>query len=599
MNRNKTLSVLLAVSLFSLLFVGVGNVSAIELNDYNSVYVWGDLAATTIIGSEWITDADISVELLPTDVQTTLSMTESGVSDATIIQQVVDLPESSFGRISTDWIGVANDADYPASAGVDYWAINGSTSPLSEDLEFTFATGYPSVSSPSPASGGLYHEIKIMFPTDTDDTVEHGYAYFPLDGDIAGVDSEITDASYLYIQAAMTIDTYNNSLADSGCVFVAFSDGATNYILGTGLANSTSAVFLGATWTGEADDTMADTDVIADSDGKSPVGATGGRVLIEELTPTDGTAYDSGILLNIQDTITADPESADEITAVKVIGWGVAATGQYSEAGADGFTAKVRNVMIVDDIEDLCLYEEVDTSASSTKTGNNFINGTSITLNDDEDYPLSHGSILPLRVNRLVFSDANLKLDGVETWNTAPSSSTLRANRRDTFDTVWGAEEPIAEPTTWYLNVTGLNVDRKITQINIEGEDMYASDGDLSASWTVVDRNSAPSINDYLDIYNEFKDMDGELKITPKTAIPNSNTLQVDVEFSIASGDSEGIALGGIFVAFDNMSLFGISGTGWLGILAVSVAAIIIVIMIGKRTDSKLEQRIDDKFGFS
>lgn len=591
-----SLSIIFIFALSMLAFASVTPVSAASATDTNVPEIFGSQSsAINIINDEYNSNNDIETYLTNTATTSTLSIE----GNRTFTNQVVDLSESTFGKPSSDWLGTANDADFPATAGVNYWNLNGSTSPVAEDSSATVTEG---ISSPSPASSGHYYQTTMTFASDTNTDIDYTFTYNEIDGDITGTDNEITSTSHLYIQAAFKIDQDNDTDANTEVgIFVVFSDGATNYILGAGITNGTAARFMGASdWSTAAATAFVDSDTIADTTGQSPVAATGGRFWVESITPADNTWVEVGVLWNIQDMINNDPETADEITAIKVIGWGITSRIKFSE-GAVATYAKVRNVMIMDNVQDFSLYESILSTDSSTDKTNNWLNGTSITLDQKDRYELSDGFVFQIPVQRLTFSSHDLIYMYETRTLSEKSESSLSFTHSYLFDTSIGSEEPLSAPGTLYLNISSLSETAyQIQQLTLAGDTAFASDGDLNSGWTIVDTNSAPTINEISDVYTNWANIGGDLRITPKTAIAASNEYTVKIKSSAPLGDSifaeSGLAgsaqqLGAFFTQEDFLFL---PLWTWAGIIALLAIATLGMMAF---TESKRERRIKNQVG--
>lgn len=580
----------------SLLFgasVNLTQVAAVEIIDYNAASLTGSLTSFQMIGEEWESDADVASVLDPTDTATTFNFEGT---DWQITNPVIDLSESNFGKISSDWLGVANDADYPASAGVDYWLLNGTSAPVNEKVAATpTLTTNPTSATVNPANGGHKMTVTHYYPADTDAANEEQLSWWPLDGDISGTDDALTSSSYIYFQVALKIDQDNATDSQSVAgVYVAISDGSTWYYIGIQILNGTSAGFMGVVGSTPADDTWTDYDSFSDTTGAAPHVATGGRFYNEKLAIADNTFYETGLLVNIQDLVNADPESADRISTYYIEGWGFNSRTRFSE-GAAAATAEIHNIMVVDDVQDVGLYEQTATTDGTTQQSDNWLNGTSMTLSsgNTDKYPLKDGTVLPLRINRLAFTSAVLEMDGAESW-ASKDRDALKATRLDIFDTDFGAEEPMSEPSTWYLNISSLSSSRQILQIDIEADTAFQSDGDLESSWSISDKDGSPSINDRGDIYTNFNDIDGDLQVTPKTAIPDSNSIQVKITSEYLVTDFETISPIGFFAALvrDTGNWFN-SLPDWIRwLVTIGLIVVIVLVVLALVTRSRLEKKI-------
>ena len=550
--------------------------------------VWGSQATDTIILNEdFVSDDDVDTYLTFEDSQNILYLENT---NARLENQVVDLTTSSFGKHSTDWLGTPNDADYPASAGVDHWVLNGSTNPSESNLA---ASGNPTstVSAPSPASGG-YKMTTTIYPdsTDSDATVESYVASWAVDGDIAGVDDVITEDSYLYIQAALKyVSSQSVAARKSVGITLWFSDGASLYPITFMITNITYAYSVTVDTNGintgtTADDTWytqaADTSIPTIADNIIQTATVGSRVFVEESIATSGTSYEFGYLLNIQNII--DEDSTNGISVTQIEGYSVWMTSMYCNSTTTEYaTITLRNLMIVDNIKDASFYEDTDTEDTTIRQSDNFLNGTSLTLSDSDQYPLENGFdfALDVPINRLV-------LDSFD-YIVSPYSMDLEANE-DTYDLTRvsyfnlkvNSEEPFDAPT-YSCNFTNLDANDGLQQIKFDSVLLFESDGDLRTGHSVSHTSS--TFNEIGDIYDAT--ISEDIVVVPDEAISTSDTsYEIEVTYRLTSAEYDIVV--------------GSTGLGWIDYLKLLPAVILIIVTFGfagkgMKKDKEQELRTD------
>ena len=118
-----------------------------------------------------------------------------------------------------------------------------------------------------------------------------------------------------------------------------------------------------------------------------------------------------------------------------------------------------------------------------------------------------------------------------------------------------------------------------IHQVKIAGDEMFDSSGDLESGWTLVDLNSAPTLNERDDLEANWASISADLKITPNTAITANNELAIYIttklDSSIAEGVFDDMANGNAAESFFEDRVFLLKNVEWLILVgAIAVLAV-------------------------
>lgn len=501
-------------------------VTAQTASGYNKMEVWGSQTTDWVIYHEdYETDDDVLTVITGGDGvdANVLSLFDA---DLRVEALGIDWTESSLGKNTADWTGVVGSTTNTADGGVNYWMVNASTP------DETSAGGngvtWGTVSKTAPASGGYSYMITGTSAESSENSDEdHENRYWVIEEEL--VDIDITPNSYFYFNVAVKSSGVNETKDSRAYVWMVFSDNVND-------------IMIFYTFDASATDSTA----WADS---TPQTNTGGTIteddtIIWQRDLSTANTYEELVhYFNIED-ICQLSAAYSTFSPVRLAEFGVGMAFDYA---GETVTVEINQLMIVDNIDDLSLFEDTDASDSSTQRNDNFPNATARTISEADLYSLEDGFVFALD-NQIPLNRFSLTSYDVIA---SPGSSTVtvdrgesQISREDTFDTSFPTDERATEPT-WLVNWSVFDADREIEQLTIDGDPVFQADYDVETSdYTLTDKDGSPAINERSDIYDDLTDIDGNVQITPATALGNSNALVITALWNAPSGDMDALEYG-------------------------------------------------------
>lgn len=344
-------------------------------------------------------------------------------------------------------------------------------------------------------------------------------------GEFSGVDIELNANSYVYMNYAFTLSVLNTTAIPTlGVYWIVRTAGGADVAICYSVA---SGVTTDTAW--EDSSTSATESSLFDQ--------TDEDVVRWETNATSTSEVEYVSYWKVDDLLSKSAAYTSD-TPAQIKEWGYFATSKYSSANSGGTvgTLKVKNLLFVDNIEDLALFEKTDKSDSAAQESNNFPNATAQAISPTDEYVLDDGfefyisSEIP--INRITLSAYTVVYAPTNTYSVYDRTNSI-VQKRLIFDSNPPTDERITDPSTLYLNISSLNINYQITgayETTVDSENAFwDSDGDLRSAYTCVDKDSSPTLNELSDIYEDMSVIDAPIRFgaTSFNTVSDAKTFYV------------------------------------------------------------------------